>query len=122
MPLSSIPAFWYFYSLTKCNLIVCVHDRVREDRRKVYGYAEDTIPNYLLDDFQRFFRISRRTFEIILREIAAAVTPVVQRGRPAITPEKKLLVTLWFISHQDTIHRMSDRFNITDSSMQKSSF
>ena len=41
---------------------------------------------------------------------------MVQRGSPAITPEKKLLVTLWFISHQDTIHRMSDRFNITDSS------
>ena len=42
---------------------------------------------------------------------------MVQRGRPAITPEKKLLVTLWFISHQDTIHRMNDRFNITDSSI-----
>lgn len=45
------------------------------------------------------------------------MTPVVQRGRPSITPEKKLLISLWFISHQDTVHRMSDRFNVTDSSI-----
>lgn len=45
------------------------------------------------------------------------MTPVVQTGRPSITPEKKLLISLWFISHQDTVHRMSDRFNVTDSSI-----
>ena len=30
---------------------ICLH-RVCEDRRKVTAYAEETIPNYLLDDFQ----------------------------------------------------------------------
>ncbi|CAB3981318.1 Hypothetical predicted protein [Paramuricea clavata] len=88
---------------------------VREDRTKVGNYADLTIPSYLIDDFQRFFRISRGTFEVILRNIAVYLTPDI--GRAAITPEKHLLITIWFISHQDTIHRMSDRFSVTDSSI-----
>ena len=65
--------------------------RVREDRRKISGYAENTIPFYLLDDFQRFFRISRGTFEIILRNVAPALTPDVQRGRPYIKPREEVI-------------------------------
>ena len=99
-----------------CFVYICLR-RVREDRRKVTGYAEETIPNYLLDDFQRFFRISRTTFETILNEIGEALTPNIQRGRPSMSPEKKLLVTIWYTVHQHTIHRISDRFNITDSSV-----
>lgn len=49
--------------------------------------------------------------------MAPALTPDVQRGRPYIKPEKKLLIAIWFISHQDTIHRIGDRFNVTDSSV-----
>jgi hypothetical protein len=72
--------------------------------------------------FKDFLEFREGHFEIILQEIAEAVTPVVQRGRPSITPEKKLLITLWYISHQDTVHRMGDRFNVTDSSMQGANF
>ena len=103
----------------QCSLF-CLHlftQGTREDIRKVTGYAQETIPNYLLDDFQRFFRISRTTFETILNEIGEALTPNIQRGRPSVSPEKKLLVTIWYIAHQDTIHRISDQFNITDSSV-----
>ncbi len=70
------------------------------------GYAEETIPFYLIDDFQRFFRISRGTFEIILRNVAQALTPDIQRGRPIIKAEKKLLIAIWFIAHEDTMHRI----------------
>jgi hypothetical protein len=52
-----------------------------------------------------------------LQKIAQELTPNVERGRPSISPQKKLLVTIWHIAHQDTIHRISDRFNITDSSV-----
>ncbi|CAB4022848.1 Hypothetical predicted protein, partial [Paramuricea clavata] len=96
-------------------MVALKHKWVREDRTKVGNYAELTIPSYLIDDFQRFFRISRGTFEVILRNIAVYLTPDI--GRAAITPEKHLLITIWFISHQDTIHRMSDRFSVTDSSI-----
>ena len=75
------------------------------------SYAEITIPNYLLDDFQRFFK------KVILQNIAVHLTSNISRGRTAITPEKHLLITIWFIAHQDTIHRMSDRFCATDSSI-----
>ena len=91
--------------------------RVREDRRKISGYAEATIPFYLMDDFQRFFRLSRGTFEIILRNVATTLIPNIQKGRPIIKPEKKLFIAIWFIAHQDTIHRISDRFNMTNSSV-----
>jgi hypothetical protein len=44
-----------------------------------------------MDDFQRFFRISRGTFEIILRNVAPVLTPDVQRGRPYKKTRKKVI-------------------------------
>ena len=41
--------------------------------------------------------------ETILNENGEALTPNIQRGRPSISPEKKSLVTIWYIAHQDTI-------------------
>lgn len=49
--------------------------------------------------------------------MAGYLKPDVVRGRSVITAEKHLLIALWFIAHQDTIHRMSDRFSVTDSSI-----
>jgi hypothetical protein len=57
------------------------------------------------------------TFEIILRNVAPVLTPDVQRGRLYIKPEKKLLIAIWFICHQDTIRRIGDQFNVTDFSV-----
>ena len=60
--------------------------------------------------------MSRRTFEVLLQSIAVPI-PSIVRGRIAVTPEKHLLISIWFIAHQDTIHRMADRFCVTDSSI-----
>ena len=57
------------------------------------------------------------TFEVLLQRIAVHLIPNIGRGRTAITPEKHLLISIWFIAHQDTIHRMADRFCVTDSSI-----
>ena len=69
-----------------------------------------------LDDFQRLFRVSRGTFEVILRNIG----PLLPRrhpksGRPQIQIERDLLMTLWYLGNQETIRSISDMFNVQES-------
>lgn len=40
--------------------------RHREERHKVRHYVEDVVHNYLSDDFQVFFRVSRTTYTTLL--------------------------------------------------------
>lgn len=82
-------------------------------------YAEETVPFYNLDDFRRFFRVSRATFECLCRNIAnfQHLKPGWTGGREFISTDKHLLITLWYLATQDSIHSISDRFNVTESSV-----
>jgi hypothetical protein len=40
-------------------------------------------------------------------------------GRPNISLEKKLLITLWYLGNQESIRGIADRFNVTNSSVNK---
>lgn len=44
--------------------------RTRDDKTRKLIYVEETVPFYNLDDFRRFFPVSRATFECICRNIA----------------------------------------------------
>ena len=71
---------------------------------------------YSVDDFKRFFRLSRTTFEIILQNIGTSEEfRVKEGGRPAIPVETQLLVILWYLGNQEYMHSISDRFGITES-------
>jgi hypothetical protein len=82
-------------------------------------YVEETVPFYNLEDFRRFFQVSRATFECLCRNIARF--PQLQHGwtggREQISVEKHLLISLWYLATQDSIHSISDRFNVTESSV-----
>lgn len=82
-------------------------------------YAEETVPFYNLDDFRRFFRVSRAAFECLCRNIAnfQQLKPGWTGGREFISTDKHLLITLWYLATQDSIHSISDRFNVTESSV-----
>lgn len=90
---------------------------IRDDRVKVCGYV-NVVDHYLPDQFKSFFRLSRETFQFVLRclidcpELARSEKGA---GRPEIPLEKDLLMTLWYIGSQENIKSIADRFDVQES-------
>ncbi len=74
-----------------------------------------------MDDFRRFYRMSRTTFEATCRILSQSqhLTITGFGGREPISLDKQLLVILWYLGSQDTFHNISDRFDITESSLAR---
>lgn len=72
-----------------------------------------------MDDFKRFFRVTRSTFDIIHNKLAVyqELLPGWSGGRTPIPIDKQLLMTLWYLSGKETLNRVADRFNVTESSV-----
>ena len=86
-------------------------------------YAETTVPNYDGDQFKRFFRLSPATFETIcasLSEKRELVADHSHGGNKPLSLDKQLMITLWYLSHKDTIISISDRFGVSEYSVLKS--
>lgn len=87
---------------------------------RIEGYAETVVPNYNLSEFRSHFRTSADTFEQLVVELGNCPelpTGMQHGGREPISVEKHLLITLWFLGNQDSIRSISDRFNVTKSSV-----
>lgn len=87
---------------------------------RIEGYAETVVPNYNLSEFRSHFRISADTFEQLVVELGNCPelpTGTQHGGREPISVEKHLLITLWFLGNQESIRSISDRFNVTKSSV-----
>lgn len=100
-------------------MFIFLHCSVRQNRIKIEGYVESVVPQYFLDDFKRFFRLSRTTFETICEHISGyqELLPSWTGGREFIPVEKQLLIVLWYISSQETLNRIADRFNVAEVSV-----
>lgn len=92
---------------------------IRQEKIKIEGYVEEVVSRYLLDDFKRFFRVSRTTFETICANIQEyqALLPSWTGGRDPIPIFKQLLIMLWYVSSQETLNRIADRFNVAEASV-----
>lgn len=71
-----------------------------------------------MDDFKRFYRMTRETFEIVCQQIGHfeefEVTP---GGRPPVPLRKQVMVFLWYVGSLEPLCRIADRFNITEFSV-----
>lgn len=97
------------------NLLSERHKAVR-----IEGYAETVVPNYNLSEFRSHFRISADTLEQLVVDLGNC--PELPTGpqhgsREPISVEKHLLITLWFLGNHESIRSISDRFNVTKSSV-----
>lgn len=101
-------------------MILFVSFRVRRKKAKVENYVEEVVPRYTLDDFRRFFRMTRDTFEVICQQLGT-VLPGYQTarpsGRPAIPLQNQLMIFLWYIGSLEPLCRIGDRFNVTEFSV-----
>ena len=73
-----------------------------------------------MSEFRSHFRILVDTFEQLVTDLGNCrelPTGPQYGGREAISVVKYLLITLWFLGNQESIRSMSDRFNVTKSSV-----
>lgn len=92
----------------------------RERAVRIQGYAEEVVPNYSLSTFREHFRPTAETFEELVCELAnCPEIPLGHShgGRPPISIDKQLLIFLWFLGTQECVRSISDRFNVTKSSV-----
>lgn len=77
---------------------------------------EQTVPQFDDKQFQEHFRLSRQTVQHILNDFSRSHTlPTYRAGRENVTPEKGLLMCIWYLANQETYREMSDRFNVCQS-------
>ncbi|XP_045106165.1 putative nuclease HARBI1 [Portunus trituberculatus] len=82
-------------------------EREQHDRHptRVEAYVEEIVPMYNDNEFKSHFRMKRETFER-LQELLAPHLPSRQ-----VTPEKKLLASLWLLGNKESFRGVADRFN-----------
>jgi hypothetical protein len=79
---------------------------------------------YHPDDFKGHFRVSRRTFDLLVTELGhcrGIPTPTDRGrgGREPVTVKKQLLITLWMLASQETIGSMGNRFGVCNASVYR---
>ena len=95
----------------------------RERAIRIQGYAEEIVPTYSLSTFREHFRLTPETFEELVCELAnCSEIPLghCHGGRPPISIDKQLLIFLSFLGTQEFVRSISDRFNVTKSSVHVS--
>ena len=86
---------------------------------KVREFVEKIVPNYTAEDFKGDFRIDRETFDKLTEELRDSLTVLRQCGKPPITPEKQILIFIWYMANQDSMREMEKLFGVAKSSVHK---
>jgi hypothetical protein len=68
-----------------------------------------------MDDFRRFFRNTRGTFEIICQQLGTCDELITNSsGHPAVGIENQLMVFLRYIGTLEPLCKIADRFNVIE--------
>ena len=84
-------------------------------------YFEVTVPVYELDVFRSHFRMTRTTFELLAQMIIPSehIPNGNAFGRPVVEPDKQIAMALWMMANQETHRQISDRFDVSLSSVSR---
>lgn len=97
------------------------HAGIRLPVPRIREYCELTIPSYSRREFRRHFRLQISTFDVLVAslwafpEFAHADEQVGRPGRPALSLEKKVLLTLWMLSTPESYRSIASRFGVSES-------
>lgn len=85
--------------------------------KKIEEFVDQIVPHYSNKTFESHFRISRKTVEMLLGRLDSShVIPIHDYGVKKISSEKSVLLTLWYLSNNETFRQISDRFCVSLSS------
>ena len=92
---------------------------MRRDLNRNYGFCDVIVPTYSIDELKSHFRMTRGALDILCREVAATgIIPWANRfERPPIPIKCQVLAFVWFMSNSDVMRSVSDRFDVTLSSL-----
>lgn len=65
---------------------------------KIWGFAEETVPNFTDRQFQSHFRITPTTFESLFSKLRL-IDHRRSDGNPEISVEKQLMITIWYLAN-----------------------
>jgi len=113
-------------SVGQCTKIKCssadMYAATRCYRRKVkkpMGFTEAVLNKYSLDDFRVHFRMSRGTFEKLLKVLAKRGENLFFRthggGRPPVPMETSVMLALWYMVTTESLSKIGNRFGVTGS-------
>ena len=79
------------------------------------------MPSYAIDEFRSPCRMTKTTFEVLAQEQAAtgAIPTGKGFGRKPIQLQEQVLAFTWYMSNMEVIRSVSDRFDVTLSSLEK---
>ena len=94
---------------------------MRREISRIRGYFEVTVPVYELDVFRSHFRMTRTTFELLAQMIIPSehIPNGNAFGRPVVEPDKQIAIALWMMANQETHRQISDRFDVSLSSVSR---
>ena len=94
---------------------------MRREISRIRGYFEVTVPVYELDVFRSHFRMTRTTFELLAQMIIPSehIPNGNAFGRPVVKPDKQIAMALWMMANQETHRQISDRFDVSLSSVSR---
>ena len=109
------------YDDSEIVIFVTVSTFTRQNLNRTEGFFEVIVPTYAPDTFSSHFRMSRGTFTDLCCVIARTGRISLNNGfgRQPIPLEKQVLAFLWFVANPEVIRSVSDRFNVTLSSMDR---
>ncbi|XP_070564609.1 uncharacterized protein [Ptychodera flava] len=84
---------------------------------RITNFAENVVPQYSLQDFCIHFRICKDIFTIVLGRISRVISIEHPGGRPQVSPEKQLLVWIWYMVNQESIREVGHIFNLSKSTV-----
>ena len=87
------------------HLLATIGAFMRGDLNRIVGFYEIVVPSYSVDEFRSHFRMTKNTFEVLSRELAATgAIPTGNRfGRKPIPLQKQTLAFLWYTSNMEVI-------------------
>ena len=104
-----------------CNEIrQLVSDANEGEKRKVpklVGYAENVVPRYLEEDFHTHFRFSNAVYKLIVERLDPHLSREHGGGIEQMSPNKQILIFLWYMANQDSMKEVSRQFGIGTSTV-----
>ena len=76
------------------------------------GYAENVVPRYVEDDFYAHFRLSNAVYELIVGRLDPHLSREYGGGIEQVSPNKQILIFLWYMANQDSRREVSQQFGI----------
>ena len=101
------------------NFNYCIFSR--RALARIADYFEETLPLYHDDVFRSHFRMTPSSFETLCQLLVQSdhIPKGNVFGWRCIDPEKQIAVAVWALANQESCRQISDRFNVTMSSVAR---